>query len=530
MKRLHWIDVAKGICILAVIIGHTKNDIVNKIVFSFHLTVFFILSGYTLKDNKLDREYVSNKFKRMMTPYFITCFCIMIMDIINLIVIKQNYKIYSISYILRIDLVRTFFASGVISNFGDINLGGMIGAIWFLPALFFALIISKIIIEKKEKHSERFIISTIIAIISIISAKFLWLPFSIQSSMLACPFIIFGKFVKEKEIIEKIKLKEAIGILAIFILGYMLNKTSIFFVEASMQDIVITPVIAILSSLLIMRISMIFEKSKTLRYIGENSLYFFCIHLFLLETSGYYIKNICSMLGWKQEFYITFIFHVIICFIVSAIINLFKRFFNKQKEKSKTSSNRNLTIDVLRSICIILMIIGHVSIDAGLRRFIFSFHMMAFMVLSGYLYKETDEIVLKRIWKEIKRLIIPLAVFSIIFIYINNFGIIEELKTLLLGMSLSRKILTNVKSIGQFYFVLLLFIVKMLYILVNHFVKTIEKKTGKPHNMIYIYIGIITYIGVLLGKNGYWLPWSLDIALYSLIFFHIGYLLKNMIY
>ncbi len=85
------------------------------------------------------------------------------------------------------------------------------------------------------------------------------------------------------------------------------------------------------------------------------------------------------------------------------------------------------------------MIIGHVSIDAGLRRFIFSFHMMAFMVLSGYLYKETDEIVLKRIWKRNKRLIIPLAVFSIIFIYINNFGIIEELKTLLLGMSLSRK-------------------------------------------------------------------------------------------
>ncbi len=68
----------------------------------------------------------------------------------------------------------------------------------------------------------------------------------------------------------------------------------------------------------------------------------------------------------------------------------------------------------------------------------------------------------------------------------------------------------------------------MLYILVNHFVKTIEKKTGKPHNMIYIYIGIITYIGVLLGKNGYWLPWSLDIALYSLIFFHIGYLLKKI--
>jgi len=31
----------------------------------------------------------------------------------------------------------------------------------------------------------------------------------------------------------------------------------------------------------------------------------------------------------------------------------------------------------------------------------------------------------------------------------------------------------------------------------------------------------------MLGKKGYWLPWSIDLALYSLIFFHIGHLLNK---
>ena len=122
VKRLNWIDVSKGICMLAVIVGHMGNDTINKIVFPFHLTVFFILSGYTLKENKMDKEYLSVKFKRLMVPYFCTCFFIVCMDIFNILFIKHNYTIHSISNIIINDLIRTFFASGAISNFASINL------------------------------------------------------------------------------------------------------------------------------------------------------------------------------------------------------------------------------------------------------------------------------------------------------------------------------------------------------------------------------------------------------------------------
>lgn len=55
-----WVDFAKGIAILLVVFGHVNvgmlesnkfmNDnilwIINKIIYSFHMPLFFILSGY----------------------------------------------------------------------------------------------------------------------------------------------------------------------------------------------------------------------------------------------------------------------------------------------------------------------------------------------------------------------------------------------------------------------------------------------------------------------------------------------------
>ena len=50
-NRIAWVDVAKGIAILLVIIGHTVNfgSATRNFIFSFHMPLFFILSGYTFK-------------------------------------------------------------------------------------------------------------------------------------------------------------------------------------------------------------------------------------------------------------------------------------------------------------------------------------------------------------------------------------------------------------------------------------------------------------------------------------------------
>ena len=52
-KRVTYIDIAKGLAILCVIIGHTTQyidiGIINPFVFSFHMPLFFVLSGWCMK-------------------------------------------------------------------------------------------------------------------------------------------------------------------------------------------------------------------------------------------------------------------------------------------------------------------------------------------------------------------------------------------------------------------------------------------------------------------------------------------------
>lgn len=52
MKRLDYIDAAKGIGILLMVLGHIWTDSCAEIViwlYSFHVPMFFILSGMVVK-------------------------------------------------------------------------------------------------------------------------------------------------------------------------------------------------------------------------------------------------------------------------------------------------------------------------------------------------------------------------------------------------------------------------------------------------------------------------------------------------
>lgn len=50
-KRIDYLDIAKGIGILSVIIGHTFDvQYLSNFLYSFHMPLFFVLSGYFFKE------------------------------------------------------------------------------------------------------------------------------------------------------------------------------------------------------------------------------------------------------------------------------------------------------------------------------------------------------------------------------------------------------------------------------------------------------------------------------------------------
>lgn len=82
-KRLQYIDIAKGICILLVVIGHilqynfegSAKDSTFSFIYSFHMPVFMLLSGYVaaLSHRRIDRieasNFIKKKFLSLVVPF-----------------------------------------------------------------------------------------------------------------------------------------------------------------------------------------------------------------------------------------------------------------------------------------------------------------------------------------------------------------------------------------------------------------------------------------------------------------------------
>ena len=82
MKRTEWIDRAKGIGIILVVIGHSTQYLytdklaaaVTAVIYSFHMPLFFLLSGM-YAESSLERrgtkEFLADKLRTIVYPYVV---------------------------------------------------------------------------------------------------------------------------------------------------------------------------------------------------------------------------------------------------------------------------------------------------------------------------------------------------------------------------------------------------------------------------------------------------------------------------
>ncbi len=521
MKRERWIDVAKGICILLMILGHIGVAQINQWFYSFHMIVFFLLSGYTLKKREIDQKYITNKFIRLMIPYFWTCFFIIMMDCINSIVWKNDTSIETITKIIAKDLLRGFFASGSVTTFGQIQVGTRIGAIWFLPAMFFAIIIAQYIITYIKNEKKQVLIVLSVVIIAILTRDFLWLPFSIQSGMFATMFIFVGYNLKSKNILERFKARDYSICFIIYLVGVLVGVENVSIATVRMSDYIITTIIGLSSSFVLFVIAKKVSGIKILEFIGKNSLMYLCVHLFELETMAEFYNKILQhvTLSLYERTIVLYILKVVGITVVVRLLLWFTK-GKEQKNTQKTIQNQssNIEIDILYNITILFIILGFFPMNELFRRIVYSLHISSFIFVLGYLY--TSKSIKEQIVQDTKQLLLPYLCYCIIFYILNseNYNYALEIQRFIAGMSFSQKILQKYSSVGPIYILLLLFVIKTFYNGIS-----ITKKEKDVFPIVFI----LSVIGFFLGKYGFWLPWSIDIGLYSLIIYHIGALSKK---
>lgn len=163
-KRVEWIDFAKGIAIFLVVLGHIAEkflhqnivvqncnlmEIVHVIIYSFHMPLFFMMSGMVFSDEKYSsfQEILKRKISTLLVPSYLFVAIIIIKQVLSFMNLKQSME-FDLTKLVRTILQ---FRVEVIANF------------WFLPTLFWTTIIMWCIHKTMDSSIGRLIMSIIIS-------------------------------------------------------------------------------------------------------------------------------------------------------------------------------------------------------------------------------------------------------------------------------------------------------------------------------------------------------------------------------
>lgn len=537
-ERVRYFDIAKGIAILCIIAGHMGNGIINNFVFTFHVPIFFLISGYFLKNNTSLKEFALKKYKQLIRPYMITCVCV-IVGVTLKDIIQTNSLEYLVSDV-KTWFIASLYGSGTIEYTSPFYMR-QIGAIWFLLASFVAVIIVRYCMDYRYGC----IAVCILAYVGYKTGTMVWMPLSIQAGMTAAIFVYFGWVLKKYEFFKRSAPPVLVGTSAVIWLFGVLFCGEFYIVRNHFGSGLFDIIVAVAGSYLVILLSKgIDSKVKSLagilEFYGKNTLLILCMHEIELTVVSW---DWAWKLGEKlqlqsyQTIGMILIFKVLLFTVGIYVIHFckdqyarFKINLPKTNEKKQSImvgiSAHNSRIeywDMAKGIAIMLMILGHAPVPDYLSTIIFSFHMPLFMVVNGYFVKNYN---IKRTFKRsVKTLLVPYAAVCILSAVIYTFIGADDvsagtlfmikIKAMLGGMSKLSTRFLSFDSVWVVWFVCCLFLARNIYVM-------LMKLSEKYHVICPWGILALSFAGYVIGKYYAFMPWSLDVALVSLIFIGVG--------
>jgi fucose 4-O-acetylase-like acetyltransferase len=288
-KRLGYIDIAKGIAMAFIIIGHMgivysadtiAGGMPSRIVsfaFTFHLPVFLILSGYFFReDTRLSMRLVKKDARSLLLPYAVTS---------GLIVGGCTLLAHVHGLERKAELVRWLQAA--LWGAGGRIPGALwdverIGGIWFLLALFWAHLL--IASTCRLPPWSRLLTLAICTCVASISARYVWLPWSIQSGLGCALYLYVGMLIRRADGFSKRQPILFVLVLAIA-WGYVIVLRGGGSLASQHYDLGAATVLGgIAATVLIVLGCRLVEGhaphvSRFMQWIGRNTLPILCVHI-----------------------------------------------------------------------------------------------------------------------------------------------------------------------------------------------------------------------------------------------------------
>lgn len=294
-KRIEYIDIARGIGILLVVMGHNDFGLVSpffyKIIYSFHMPLFFFLSGMFFKAEIPFLSMAHRRFDSLLKPYIAI---ILIIYIMTLSFTKVNFDMATQR------VIKALYASGHYIDWVQL---------WFLPHLF-ALNIFAFAFYALVKQTRlpwlRWVFLLAMQVIGVIFLARFWpftlnlpghqlnllgLPFSIDLILVSGFFFILGCEVNKIVPAQVFASPFTLVFSAAALVGMVVWLPPVIdFNTRLFESLPINTIEALLGITLILAISKQLERiprlSSMFRYVGQASLIILIFHVPIQETWG----------------------------------------------------------------------------------------------------------------------------------------------------------------------------------------------------------------------------------------------------
>lgn len=284
--RINWIDWAKAITIILVVMGHfnfnQSSFTYQNFIYIFHMPIFFFLSGYLYKSIPEFPVFFKKNVLSLIVPY-------LFFNILTLICITLPYLLLGKITITDLEASFLSFLTGGSFTFA--------GPTWFLISLFNVKLISYFILKLKIKYQILLII--IFPIIALLIKGNLY--YGLKAAFVCIPFYIVGFHVRNNNLLDKIKDSRYLQ-LFLFLISFVFLVVSnniqgridvykcvlgtyplLFYVNAFVGSFMVIMFCKMLNNL----------ESKFVKTISSGTIVILGLHIFL----NIYISKIVSKLG-----------------------------------------------------------------------------------------------------------------------------------------------------------------------------------------------------------------------------------------
>lgn len=255
------------------IIGHVLpfGSEERNLIFSFHMPLFFILTGYTIKSVTGFRELgrsISKNLKNIYLP------CIFV-QIINVI----------ISYLINggepLKIIKTLIEQITWASAVDVNMHPKLGALWFLVVLFWTKIIY-LLIDLIFPQKSKGIVYLFLALLGRLISSHVWLPQSMDVAFVAALFIYIGHFMREySDVLQKYKLAIPMICFSIWMICWQYG----IYIEMGTRSypmFIICIIEAVCGCLCVIYLSQELQCctriANMLKIVGQHTLFIMCVH------------------------------------------------------------------------------------------------------------------------------------------------------------------------------------------------------------------------------------------------------------